>query len=244
MHQRLIDTYRTEAPGHRVTTVIVGRHYVLVRLAGDAIGVVAAPPFAGGAYARTRAGHLAGQDAATLLGLAASEHPVERAVGFATANALASLRDPPFVTGNLADVLPAAPGQRVLTFGYFHSLMPRLQARGLEVRFTELRPVEGPDPVPASELDAVLATSDWVLVTGETLANGTLPGILARLPPAGRLVLLGPSTPLDPALFAGLPVAGLAGVRVLEPDGFCQLIQEGGATPDFGGRVERRIVWR
>lgn len=243
MHQRVIDTYRTVAAGHRAASVIVGRYYVLVRLAGDAIGVTASPPFAGGAHVRTRAGHLAGSSAVDLLGLAASPHPVERAVGFAAANALAALREAPFVTGNLADVLPAAPGQRVLTFGYFHSLMPRLEARGLAVRFTELRPVEGPDPVPAPDLDAVMAESDWVLVTGETLANGTLPGILARLPPRGRVVLVGPSTPLDPALFAGLPVAGLAGIRVLAPDDFCRLIQEGGATPDFGELVERRIVW-
>ena len=63
----------------------------------------------------------------------------------------------------------------------------------------ELNP-EG-DDLPAGAAPEVLPQADVVGITGSTLANGTLEGLLALCRPDATVVLIGPTTPLSPVLF-------------------------------------------
>jgi uncharacterized protein (DUF4213/DUF364 family) len=62
----------------------------------------------------------------------------------------------------------------------------------------------------------VLPRADVVGITGSTLTNGTLEGVLALCRPDAFVVLIGPSTPLSPILF-NYGVDVLCGTLVDDP---------------------------
>jgi uncharacterized protein (DUF4213/DUF364 family) len=53
------------------------------------------------------------------------------------------------------------------------------------------------------------------------------------------VVLLGASTPLSPASFAGTPVTMLSGVVVTQPAGLLQTVSEGGGMQVFKQDVRK-----
>jgi uncharacterized protein (DUF4213/DUF364 family) len=54
---------------------------------------------------------------------------------------------------------------------------------------------------PAEAAADLLPQADVVAITGTTLINHTLDGLLALCPTAATVMVLGPSTPLSPILF-------------------------------------------
>ena len=140
-------------------------------------------------------------------------------VGGAALNALLGARlrgaGPPLGAENGLDVLAEqGAGRRLAVVGHFPHL-PRIRARAAESWVLELRP-EG-DDLPAAAAPEVLPRADVVGITGSTLANGTLEGLLALCRPDAVVVLIGPTTPLSPLLFDhGVDV--LCGTLVVDPE--------------------------
>jgi len=92
----------------------------------------------------------------------------------------------------------AAAGRRLAVVGHFPNVA-RVRAGAAESWVLELRPQA--DDLPAGAAPEVLPRADAVGITGSTLANGTLEGLLALCPADAFVVLLGPTTPLSPLLF-------------------------------------------
>ena len=87
-----------------------------------------------------------------------------------------------------------------------------------------------------------LQRSDVALITSTALINGTLEGLLAAAGACREVVLLGPSTPLLPQVFAGTPVTHLSGVQVTDPDGLLRVVSEGGGMRSFRGLVQKVVL--
>jgi hypothetical protein len=115
---------------------------------------------------------------------------------------------------NGLDVLARqAAGRRLAVVGRFPYLA-RIRAAATESWVLELRP--GENDLPAAAAPEVLPQADVVGITGSTLANGTLEGVLALCRPDAFVVLIGPTTPLSPILFDhGVDV--LCGTLVEDP---------------------------
>jgi hypothetical protein len=105
-------------------------------------------------------------------------------------------------------ILEYGEGKNVAVIGHF----PFVEKMGSRFRrFWVLERNPKGDDLRAEHAQRVLPSADVVAITATTLANGTLAGILDLVPKHAFKILLGPSTPLTPALFRmGLDV--LAGV--------------------------------
>lgn len=89
-------------------------------------------------------------------------------------------------------------GKRLAVVGSFPYLKT-IRIEAAQSWVLELEP-EG-DELPASEAPRVIPQADVVGITGSTLANGTLEGLLDLCRPDAFVVLIGPTTPLSPVLF-------------------------------------------
>lgn len=143
--------------------------------------------------------------------LLSSKHPVDRAVGLAALDsALPVPEDGPRV--KLTEhLLPRIRDLRICFVGHF----PRAdawRARGLSVEVVELAPEPG--DVPWRLAGPTLQRAEAVLITGQTLVNGTLPEVLEATRSARVRGIMGPSVPMAPSLLdLGLHVLGPSWIR-------------------------------
>jgi len=201
--------------------VIVGINWTLV-VGPDGAGM-AQTPARGTAGCRSlpRPGTYATQPLAALASLWASDNVFERAIAVAAVNAHWNRYDIEASTVNGLDLIEDR-GDRTVVIGRF----PGVQKRhpGIAVVEREPRPGEYPE----SALPGLLANAEFVGITASTIVNGSLPGILARCRDA-YVLMIGPSTPLAPALFA-LGIDALSGFIARDIESLAKAVCEGAAV--------------
>jgi hypothetical protein len=144
-------------------------------------------------------GTLENMSGLALAALAQVDQPTLVSVGTAAVNALLPQRPDSWVDLNAEDVIASyGAGQPVALIGHF-PFVERLQARVGKLTVLELNPQPG--DLPVSMAAEVLPTAKVVAITGMTLLNHTLDGLLKMCAPDALVILLGPSVPLDPLLF-------------------------------------------
>ena len=171
------------------------------------------------------AGHLDYSSGLELAELALSTHPTQASVGVATINALLPRQTQLWSEDNAEEVIARqGKNKRVVMVGRF-PFVPRLRQRVGELLVLEQDP--GPDDLPASMAPEVLPGAEVVAITGMTLINHTLDGLLALCSPDASVIVLGPSTPLTPLLFDyGVDILSGAVVTAIEP--VQRIVSQGG----------------
>ena len=202
--------------------VLIGLNWTLVQ-GPHGIGL-AHTPVRGTAGCRTSPapGDYAGTALADLAALAGANNIFERAIGFAALSAHHNRADLPGAESNGLDLLDGT-GRKTVVIGRF----PRLNERFPEAVVIEREP--GPGDHPESAAPELLAQAEQVLMTGSTLTNGSLTGLLPLIPSAAFVVLVGPSTPLAPILFDH-GINALSGLVALDEDAIIRCISEGAAV--------------
>ena len=158
------------------------------------------------------------------------------AIGAAALNALLALqlRQEGTALGdeNGLDVLAReAVGKSMAVVGRFPYL-DEIRAKATHSWVLELDP-EG-DEVGPEGAAKVLGGAEVVGITGSTIANGTLEGLLEKCRRDAFVVLIGPSTPLSPVLFDYI-VSALCGVLAEDPAGVLTSIVNDGSTRRIPG---------
>ncbi|BBK42168.1 hypothetical protein STVA_21880 [Allostella vacuolata] len=207
-----------DAPSGRV---VVGINWVLVE-GPDGAGLAHSPVRnAPGCRPIAHAGHLAGTSLRQLAEGMASDNPFEAAIAIAAANAHHNRRS---VTGEDGNALEAAgrEARSTVVIGRFPGLDRSIPHAKVVER------VPGPGDYPEAEAGRLIAEADLVVITASTIGNGTLPGLLA-LAQGRRVFLVGPGTPLAPALFAR-GIERLGGLVIADTDRAAQVLMEGGAV--------------
>ena len=207
--------------GQTAHDVVVGLNWTLVR--GPAGIGLAHTPARGTAGCRSvpRAGEHRGQDLVTLAELLDSDSPFEMALGLAAANAAHNRFDLVAADDCGLDALEPAAGPTVV-IGRF----PGLDQRAPHAQVIERDP--RPGEFPESAAAELLPRATQVLITASSLANGSFAALLAYCSDA-RVVLVGPGTPLTPALF-DLGIDVLSGLIVTDVDAAVRIVAEGGAV--------------
>ena len=217
LHAALIEGV-PDVPARRV---VVGVNWVLVE-GPEGTGLAHAPPRnAAGCRPLARAGLLAGTALRELAAGIGSDNPFEVAIAVAAANAHHNRPDLPGEGSNALDAAASEPG-RVVVVGRFPGLAQKLP----QAAVIERQP--GPGDHPESEAPELISAADLVLITASTVGNGSLAGLLA-LARGKRVMLVGPGTPLTPALFA-CGIERLAGLVIDDPDLAARVVMEGGAV--------------
>lgn len=177
-----------------------------------------------------------------LAGLARSSSAAEAAIGLATVNALLPRPASLVHDENAFEVLvERGAGRRVAMIGRF-PFADRLRPHCRALWVFELGSRRRPEDFAEAHAASLLPEAEVVAVTATALVNHTLGGILGRLRPEALRILLGPSTPLCPALFErGVDV--LCGSVVNDPEAVLRAASEGAVTPQVRG-VDRVSLWR
>ena len=172
----------------------------------------------------SQAGHLESLTGLELAALTQSEQPTLVSVGMAAMNALLPHQPASWVDLNAEDVIAShGAGQSVALIGHF-PFVERLRAKVGDLTVLELDPQPG--DLPVSTASDVLPQAQVVAITGMTLLNHTLDGLLELCAPDALVILLGPSVPLAPILFErGVDI--LCGSIVTDTDTVLTAVRQG-----------------
>jgi len=172
-----------------------------------------------------QAGELAELPGRELAALLRSDRSTLVSVGMAAVNALLPRRPETWVDMNAEELIAGhGAGKTVALVGHF-PFVPRLRSRVGELIVLENRPQPG--DLPASAAQQVIPGADVVAITGMTLLNHTLEGILQLCSPQALVIVLGPSTPLTPVLW-DYGVDWLSGAVVENVEAVLRAVSQGG----------------
>jgi len=253
----------SEAERLRIERAVIGLFFTGVKLDSGVGGMCATPlrmiPEAvccpSSAATMPFPGKLRGRRAVDVLKETEAPSPIRRAVGIATMNALAEMcwsrRPSPEVELKVGvdafDTAAIAPGEHVVVVGAFVPFLRALKRMGqpytvLEIDPRTLKPDELDHFRPAEQAPAVVPSADVVFITGTTMLNNTLEGLLSLCKPEARVVVVGPTVSLLPDAYLRRGVNILGGVRVAEPDALLDVLAEGGSGYHFFGRSAEKTV--
>jgi hypothetical protein len=200
-------------PDETVKSVRVGAHWTAVcsRQCGLASTLTGSQPHG---HDKVRdVGRLHFKSAHELAEYVRSDNRLEASIGAAAINSLLQVDESRVVEVNAGDVLlQRGRGQHVALVGHF-PFIPQLRASARELWVIEQQPTA--DEFPAEAAADLIPKAEVVAITGTALINHTLDGLLALCDSKALVMILGPSTPLSPALFDH-GVSLLSGARVVD----------------------------
>jgi hypothetical protein len=207
-----------------VRSVLVGAHWTAVCSRGCGLASTLLDDRPHGEAQVRMAGNLTGMSALQISELARSEGLLEASIGVAALNSLLEVDPAAGAAINAVDVLiERGAGKKIALVGHF-PFIPSLRGAAGELWVLEQHPGTGEHPAEAAS--DLIPQADVVAITGTTLINHTLEGLLALCRPEALVMLLGPSTPLSPILFDH-GVSILSGVRVVDETAARRTIAEG-----------------
>ena len=230
---RLYERLESFAKSRKVIDLRIGLGYIGVRLDNDSTGIAAvlfdALPHDCTVVPGT--GSFAGSPATELLQyLVAGKNPLEIAIGLATANALIEPSPNNIDDREATTYLHLQKGEKVTMVGLFSPLVARIRATGAKLTIIEKNSSRMEILGDAEKKDA-LKSCDVAIITATTLLNNTFEETINLLGTPHAVAIMGPSTPLMPAIFRNTPVTHLGGAIVADSARVMQIISEGGGTP-------------
>ncbi|MGE0078912.1 MAG: DUF364 domain-containing protein [Bacteroidales bacterium] len=127
----------------------------------------------------------------------------------------------------------------IVMIGYFGPLVNKFMGKNIALNIFDLDQREVP-VLPMEQQAEYLSKADCVILTSTSISNNTFEGIVRNTPSSSDIFLLGPSTPMDDALFEYPNVKGLFG-SVFKPfdENTLKIIADGGGTCLFKQYMEK-----
>ena len=98
----------------------------------------------------------------------------------------------------------------------------------LELNESALNPEHKKYFVPARDFIKILPVSDIVIITGQTLVNGTIDDLLSTVKEGSQVIITGPSSTILPDLFFENRVSIMGAMRITRHDLLFEIVGEGG----------------
>jgi uncharacterized protein len=230
--RRLFDIVFHRGKNAMVEEVRIGLGYAGVRLDDRRMGLAAMllHELPAGCSAFRDAGRLAGSNTTSLLtNLIEGQDPLRKALGLAAANAILHAEFGEDERDSLS-IMKLMPEDHVAMVGLFTPMVPKIEATGAKLTVIERNPARL-TVLDKKDSDKTLKECTVAIITATALLNDTLEEVLNGLGKPRHVAILGPSTPLLPEIFQGIPVHHLGGAVVRDNGKVMQIISEGGGTP-------------
>ena len=145
------------------------------------------------------------------------------------------------------DLLDLEPLKTITVVGGFQSYIRKLSETlnklyVLELNRDTLKEDQKQYYVPAEDYGDVLPYSDIVIITGLTLINQTIDGLLRAVKPGAEVIVTGPSANIIPDLLFQNNVTMIGATRILDPDLLFSIVGEGGAGFHLFERCAQKIT--
>ena len=209
------------------------------------------------ARAMPLSGRLKGRTAAEYLEYIFDKNILKRTLGIAALNALSTLYwqlKPPtdytiqYGYNAFDDVDPRRYDYTVVV-GALVPMLKKLIAADAEFTVMEMdsRTLKGKELdhyLPPSEASKCVPKADLMVITGVTVLNDTLPGLLELRKPGAEIIVTGPTVSMLPDAFFQRGVTSLGGIVVTKADELLDLLCEGGSGYHFFGKYAEQTVVR
>lgn len=131
------------------------------------------------------------------------------------------------------ELVDLTPRKTITIVGAFQSYIQKISATDNQLFVLELDEnalIDGHKKhfVPAEEYSKIVPISDVVIITGLTLINNTIDGLLSAISPHTQLVVTGPSSSLIPDILFQNKVNIVGGTQITNPDVLFDLVSESG----------------
>ncbi|HBE40605.1 MAG TPA: hypothetical protein DDW27_05270 [Bacteroidales bacterium] len=83
--------------------------------------------------------------------------------------------------------------------------------------------------IPSDKYLTILPFSDIVIITGQTIVNGTIDELLAAISPRAKVIVTGPSGNILPDILFQNKISIIGTIRITDPDVLFDIVSEGGA---------------
>ncbi len=200
-------------------------------------------------------GRLEGRKVTKFLDEMFSGNPLKKTMGIAVLNALSAecwKRQPPEdyrITDGvdaLEDLVLPVDGF-VVVVGALVPVIKALKPRGKPFAILELDPStlkrdELEFFVPPEKAPEVVPQADLLVITGTTLINDTLEGLLEKRKTGAEIIVVGPTASMLPDAFFRRGVSTLGGIRVTDADRVLNVIAEAGSGYHFFGKGAERVA--
>jgi uncharacterized protein (DUF4213/DUF364 family) len=125
--------------------------------------------------------------------------------------------------------------QKTITIvGGFHSYIQKISSTNnklnvLELNGDVLSKEHRQFYVPAADFKEILPISDIIIITGLTLVNNTIDGLLSAMPSKAQVIVTGPSSSIIPDILFENKVNIIGATRITKPDLLFSIVSEVGA---------------
>ena len=131
------------------------------------------------------------------------------------------------------DLVDLTPRKTITVVGAFHSYIQKISSMGnrlyvLEYNENALTDGHKQYYVPASDYQKVIPVSDVVIITGMTLVNNTIDGLLSAVSPDAQLVVTGPSGSMIPDFLFQNKVKIVGGTQITDPEKAFEIVGQAG----------------
>jgi uncharacterized protein (DUF4213/DUF364 family) len=190
-------------------------------------------------------GALMDKSAGRIAELSLSENLIEATIGMASLNSMIEIDESRCSVENAYDIMaPCSEGKNVVMVGHFPFAEKLASIAG---NLVIVQRPKGESPALDEKEMKALEEADVAIITGTSLINHSLDGILEHTGSKAVKIMAGPTTPLSPILF-DYGFSYLCGVKVVDEVSLMRTISEGATFRETKGvkmltmHKERRTV--
>ena len=186
-----------------------------------------------------------------------SENILRRTLGIAALNALSTLvwdktEHPEYellLGADAFDEIDVKKYQKSVVVGALVPIIRKLMQENADFHILEkdsrtLKEREMPYYLSPERAGECVPEADLLVITGVTILNDTLPGLLAMAKKDAEILVVGPTASMLPDCLFSKGVTMLGGIQVTKADELLDIISEGGSGYHFFGKYAERTVLR